>query len=309
MQTGAHFMKKYWDKFVSSVKWLSLAMIAPAIVSAIYKIVGPHMYSHDPGVLFTTGIVTAGSCFYECLPHKNRSNPNWKGIYYSAWATVAMITGPAWSFSITGITIASAITIWLTMGAIKMIEVPVKIRKKQREALKQKEREELTARINQLIGDDSRTKALLSAIDRLTQYVPDVAERLLTAVADDAERYVMLRGLESTTKNEVLRQRCSNEASMIAEAARKLCADSTEMALELLRESQGNEADQALGLEYSPKIVEVNEEFKRFLEGLREALPSNDDKLTCDIKALGSGETNKLVVDQFQRTRGRVKNI
>jgi len=302
-------MKKFWDKFVPTVKWLSLAMIAPAVFSMMYKIVAsnPHLNSQVFG--WKIGGMTGLFMFLFALGSENGGE---KRLFYSGWALVAAFTAWMPSFSVTGITIASAIAIWLTMSAIILIEVPVKIRKKQRaaeEALKQKEREVLTARINQLIGDDSRTRALISAIDRLTQYVPEVAERLLTAVAEDAERYVMLRGLETTTTNEVLKQRCSKEASEIAEAARKLCADSTEMALEILTESQSIEADSALGFEYSPKIARVNEEFRHFLEGLREALPSNDDKLTSEIKALGSGETNKLVVDQFQRTRGKVKSI
>jgi hypothetical protein len=211
------------------------------------------------------------------------------------WAAVAIVLKNFWFYPVSmskSVVLFSA----LIYGGIVTVYVYNKLklfREHRRKELDRKEhsareaeRQKLVEDINRLIGNEAETKALLTALDRLTKYVPEVAERILTAVRNDAERFVMLRGLIATTQNEVLKHKCSSEADDIVMSARKLCSDSTEMALELLEEYQAAEADQALGEVRGPQLAVAHAEFKHYLEGLREALPKTDDTLASEIDSL-----------------------
>ncbi len=237
-------------------------------------------------------------------------------VFYGYWIALVVTISYLWpvvspfktTLLISAIAFGARFIYWFLEFVSKKLAKRQARREEAIENVKKAERDALVERINGLIGDSSQTTALLAAIERLTQYVPEMSERLLSAVADDAERFVMLRGLESTTSNDVLRKKCKDEADEIASTARKLCADSTEMALELLADYQGIEADGTLGDERGSRLTEAHEEFKRYLEGLREIRPYTDDGVSRELRELAPQPATRPLRAQDEVRGLRAKN-
>jgi 4-amino-4-deoxy-L-arabinose transferase-like glycosyltransferase len=281
--------------FAKVREWLELISVG-LIIPTIFSLAGllPEWLAVGLWALETimTIVITLLSIMDE------RADGRKLGIIFKGaviWGVASIILKNFWPYPVS---MSKTVSIFsaLIYGSLLFIVAHDKFNKLQsarrRKLVEVKQREEemrrrkLTDSVNRLIGNEAETKALLTALDRLTKYVPEVAERILVAVRNDVERFVMLRGLIETTQNEVLKQKCAGEADEIVTAARKLCSDSTEMALELLEEYQVVEADQTLGEVRGPQLAAAHAEFKHYLEGLKEALPKADDKLASEIDSL-----------------------
>lgn len=291
------------------LRFWSVALIGPSVISALFNIIYP--FNTDLAYVITT-FVGFLACVFTADDKADGASAVfvlWTILSTILFLIIHIMMGMQSYIGLT--TLAISGLVWMVIGAdwlnSKRIERIGKREKLATEA-REAERQALIERINTLIGDSSQTTALLTAIERLTQYVPEMSERLLSAVAFDAERFVMLRGLESTTTNDVLRKKSRAEADEIASAARKLCADSTEMALELLADYQGIEADGTLGDERGSRLTEAHEEFKRYLESLREIRPYTDDGVSRELRELAPQPATRPLRAQDEIRGLRAKN-
>lgn len=312
-------LKKYSERIGSLLKFWSHGLIGPAITSLVYQfllnsIPSSRSMGDVVGLSFMVGVIVWFVVWLRDDEYGKDSNAF--SVFYGYWVALTITVWnllPTISFSKTTLLISAIVfgarfIYWaLEFVSRKLAERQAR-RVEANESAKKAERDALVERINGLIGDSSQTTALLTAIERLTQYVPEVSERLLSAVADDAERFVMLRGLESTTTNDILRQKCKDEADEIASTARKLCADSTEMALELLAEYQGIEAEGTLGDGRGSRLTEAHEEFKRYLAGLREIRPYTDDGVSRELRELAPQPATRPLRAQDEIRELRAKN-
>ncbi|MDB5266551.1 MAG: hypothetical protein JWN89_366 [Parcubacteria group bacterium] len=238
-------------------------------------------------------------------------------IFHVAWAiATAFLTLVFWmsdiNVSITQTTVLIASIVWGILVIDLMTQKFLNSFRQKKERIKEEEAAKQQAfvdRIIKLVGDAPQTKALLSAIERLTPHAKEEAGRILGALSRDSERYVMLRALQETTTNDVLRAESGREADEISLAARTLCADATEMALELLREYQTAEAEKSLGFgdQRGSELARASEDFREYLRGLRKVTehlgPGAEETLRQDIDALGPQTEVKELLPKADRSR------
>ncbi len=291
----------------SSLKYWGVALIGPAINSILFNLVYPT--STDAAYIVTI----IGSLVTMRILVEIRDDAF--ATFHFGWMIISVITfiiihANHYQSHIGLTTIATALLVWGMLSVDKLNQIRLEVREKVKRAVTETEeakREAFVQNITKLIGDDSQTRALLVAVERLSKYVPEVGNHLLEAVEHDAERFIMLRALEGSTDNEVLRQTSKDEADDIARSARALCSDSTKMALELLHEYQEVEADSTLGEERGSELARAHEDFKKYLAGLREVSdhlgPKPERKLGQEIRDLEPAKEIRSISEVRESTK------
>jgi len=302
------------------LRFASVATLGPLALSLVS--IGAFAFDNVLGCIATgfVGFVSFGACADEA----GKGDDKGYGAAYMIWVVAAAIFSGGFflldiPISVTRTTILIAIITWVLTGLYLIYEKTSNVfaqKKKREEADEAAKHQAFVERIQRLVGDASQTKALLTAIERLTPYAKDEADHILGALSRDAERYVMLRALQETSTNDVLAKESGDEAEEIATAARALCADSTEMALEILRERQAEEAEDRLGRGgvRGSELTQAHNDFKKYLASLHEVSkhldhgPGAEEGLRTEIEALGPQPDVKELPVQAEKPRRRLRS-
>lgn len=180
----------------------------------------------------------------------------------------------------------------VTVNATLFIDSRAKRKEDLRKEALQKERatqrQELVIQIAFLIRDSALAEQFLSAVERLTEYVPEEGTRLIEAMKASIGEYQFVNVLASTPNN-VLSTRALARAIRIQHASHRVCEKLTEHALEVIQAKQTELAEKELGEDTAPAIEIAGLQFGHYLEGIREADQTlSGDALASAIDALAA---------------------